>query len=306
MRAGAAAAAAAILVLSGCRTSSEPLSLAPSTTSASTATTAVVSTSTADALASAPGRYLGSVTVRNRKAVVSTATAVVDLALAKGGIVYTQDVSSLKGARGVVVIKVPHDQLQASFDGLARLGQLTDQRLASDDVASASADLDARVGNAHASVTRLRDFIAKAATANELSGYEAQLTSKETELESLLAEKRMLETRPELVPITVTVIEQSHGVGQSLRAAGRAVLIVLAAMAALAVLAALVALPFLMRRRRRVALRRPVPSPFDGAFPLGPDPEDDRLSPPARSVLDLDDSRDQWPPPVPKDVAVRR
>lgn len=258
---------------------------------------AVTTAAAGDVLASSPGRYLGSVTVRNRRSVVATATRVVDLALANGGIVYTQDVSSLKGARGVVVIKVPHDSLQASFDGLARLGQLTDQRLASDDVASASADLDARVSNAQASVTRLRDFVTKAANASELAGYETQLTAKEGELESLLAEKRMLETRPDLVPITVTVIEQPHGFGQSLGAAGRAALIVLLAMAALAALATLVSLAWRGRQRRAVALRRPVPSPYDGAFPLGPDPDDEP-------------SAVQWPPPAPapaaKDVVARQ
>jgi hypothetical protein len=304
MRAGAVRvvlAVGAVALVSACSSGTSPVSTGSTTGSVGAGS---VAGPAGTVLASEPGHYIGSVTLRSDKAVVAASAQVVDLALANGGIVYTQDVTSTGGARAVVVIKVPHDKLQPAFDGLARLGQLTDQRLASDDPGAASGTLDGRVANAQAAVTRLRDLIGKAATAQELAGYERDLTAKQHEVETLLAEKQMLATRPDLEPITVTVLPRSHGFGSSLGAGARAALIVLLWMVGLGLVTAAVFGLVRARGRRDRRLHRPIPSPFD----LGPDPEAETTTADVARVgdgeLDPDALLDpEWPPPRPTSAA---
>jgi hypothetical protein len=299
MRAGAVRvvlAVGAVTVASACSSASPPVSTGSTTGSVGAGS---VAGPAGTVLASEPGHYIGSVTLRSDKAVVAASAQVVDLALANGGIVYTQDVTSTGGARAVVVIKVPHNKLQPAFDGLARLGQLTDQRLASDDPSAAAGTLDERVANAQAAVARLRDLIGRAGTAQELAGYEQDLTAKQHEVEALVAEKQMLATRPDLEPITVTVLPRSRGFGSSLGAGARAALIVALGMLGIALVVAAVFGVLRARNTRHRRLHRPVPSPFD----LGPDPEADGATADIARVDDGDLAADalfdpEWPPPA--------
>jgi len=72
-------------------------------------------------------------------------------------------------------------------------------------VTAASVDLEARIVSAEKSVERVRTFLDQTKIINELSGFEAELTRRETELEQLVGQRRQLNDQVALATVTFHV-----------------------------------------------------------------------------------------------------
>ncbi|HSN11472.1 MAG TPA: DUF4349 domain-containing protein [Propionibacteriaceae bacterium] len=141
--------------------------------------------------------------------VSQAATQLRAIALGHGGTVTMENVVSggEKAAYPIstVVLSVPADQLDTALTDIAAIGDVTLRTIASTDVTAKVADVDSRITTMRASIARIRDLLTRAGSVAEIAQVENELTARESELESLLAQQKALAQRVAQSPITVTL-----------------------------------------------------------------------------------------------------
>jgi hypothetical protein len=187
-------------------------------------------------------------------------------------------------ARSTITYRAPLTAVDGLLTFTADLGEESWRTRSATDVGARIADIDARVASARASLDRLNALMARAESLTDIIALEAQIATRQAELESLLAQQAQLADQVALATVTATLVtgavadESPSGFWAGLQA-GAATL----ASAALAALTALGwALPFLLlvgvlalpvrwlwrRRRPRtdavVATQREAPAQSDG------------------------------------------
>ena len=141
--------------------------------------------------------------------VIQAATRLRAIALGHGGTVTMENVVSggEKSAYAIstVVLSVPADQLDTALTDIAAIGEVTLRTIASTDVTAKVADVDSRISTMRASIARIRDLLTRAGSIAEIAQVENELTARESELESLLAQQKALAQLVAQSPITVTL-----------------------------------------------------------------------------------------------------
>jgi hypothetical protein len=137
------------------------------------------------------------------------ATRLRAIASAHGGTVTTENVVSggekSQYAQSTIVISVPAEELDAALSAIAALGDVSLRTIESTDVTAKVADVDSRIKTMRTSIARMQDLLTRAGSVTEIAQVEAQLTSRESDLESLLAQQKALAQRVAQSPITVTL-----------------------------------------------------------------------------------------------------
>ncbi|MFI2206329.1 DUF4349 domain-containing protein [Streptomyces sp. NPDC020192] len=196
--------------------------------------------------------------------------------------------------RTQVVLRVPSATYDEVLTALQGTGRLVERTAKAEDVTDQVVDVDSRVRSQRASVDRIRALMGRADKLSDVVSLEGELSSREADLEALLAQQASLKDRTSLATITLSLSEKpvrkaaggdSPGVVDALAGGWHVFVtmlrwIVLALGAALpfAAFAALPALVWLRVVRPRLP-RRPEPAPAMTA--LGPLPH-------ARAVPDPD------------------
>ncbi len=178
---------------------------------------------------------------------------------------------------GRLTLRTPPTELVGLQNDINQLGSVVERTQKGDDVTVQVVDLDARVKTQQQSVIRTRAFLDKAQNLSELAQMEAELTRREGDLESMLAQQRALSNQTSLATLTVTVrktvakqavrlvakskgfVEGLPGIGHSLAAGGRAGWVVLRLILvglAYAWPFILVAMPLMWFARRRLIGQR--------------------------------------------------
>ncbi|GEO89782.1 hypothetical protein AFL01nite_21090 [Aeromicrobium flavum] len=103
----------------------------------------------------------------------------------------------------VPAIAVP--ALRAELDDLGEVGTVSIERV---DEAARVADVQARIDSLEASIARLRSIIAESATTRDLLDAEAQLTRRQSDLEALQAQRRVLRDRTSLATVHVSLYSE--------------------------------------------------------------------------------------------------
>jgi hypothetical protein len=188
--------------------------------------------------------------------------------------------SSGKNRSAQLVLRVPPAALDDLINkDLKGLGTETSRTVTGDDVTAARADVDARVKALTTSVDRLRDFLKHSGTITDLVQLESQLSQREAELESTVAQQRALADQITLATLTVDLVVQRSvatragggptGFGSALGdglhglvVGLRWVLAVAGYALPFALLLAVVLLPLLVIRRRRTT-QVPAPAPAE-------------------------------------------
>lgn len=198
-----------------------------------------------------------------------------------------------------LTLRVPGDRFDAVIASLEGGGKLLNRKVEAQDVTEKVADVDSRVKSQQASVARVREMMEKASALSDVVMLESELSRRQSDLESLLAQQNALRDQTSMGTITVSVSEpapapvekepkkdEEPGLGDAL-GGGWAVFVRLvrylalavAAVLPFAVAAALVAVGFRAYRRfrpakpgtgpRRTLVPRqpsaPAPSPAAGA-----------------------------------------
>ncbi|MEU0025929.1 DUF4349 domain-containing protein [Streptomyces sp. NPDC006335] len=195
-----------------------------------------------------------------------------------------------------VVLRVPVEKYDEVLADLEGAGKLLERTADAQDVTDQVVDVQSRIATQRASVARIRDLMDKATKLSDVVTLEGELSSRQADLESLLARQASLKDRTSLATITLSLSEKpvvkaeeddDPGVGDALAGGWDAFVtmlrwVVVALAAVLPFLAglALIVLVWLRLVRPRLP-RRPAPTAASTA--LGPLPT-------ARPVPDPDRS----------------
>jgi hypothetical protein len=118
-----------------------------------------------------------------------------------------------RGGDGVMtatlVVKVPPDAFDGVLDELASLGDVQSRTVKADDVTADVVDLEARIKSAQASVDRTRALLAQAKEIGEIVVIEGELGKRESTLEQLLGQQRVLQASVAMATITVDLTARS-------------------------------------------------------------------------------------------------
>ncbi|MFF6994519.1 DUF4349 domain-containing protein [Streptomyces sp. NPDC008313] len=207
-----------------------------------------------------------------------------------------------------VVLRVPTDAYDDVLGGLQGTGEVLEQRAKATDVTDQVVDVDSRVRSQRASVARIRELMDRATKLSDVVTLEGELSSRQADLEALLARQAALKDRTGLATITLSLSETAvkkadtdDGPGFVDALAGgwdafvtmlRWIALVLGAMLPFAALAALLALLWVRLVRPRLP-RRPAPGPVTAPVPAPAAPGRSGTLPVAPPVRREDGAREE-------------
>ncbi|MES2094648.1 MAG: DUF4349 domain-containing protein [Actinomycetota bacterium] len=102
-----------------------------------------------------------------------------------------------------LVLRIPSAKLDGALQQLKRLGRVEKVSLATQDVTGVTQDLDARITALSTSVGRLTELMSRATTTADLISIESALAERQSNLESLTAQRRGLTDQVDLATLTV-------------------------------------------------------------------------------------------------------
>ncbi|MGW2671581.1 DUF4349 domain-containing protein [Streptomyces sp. NPDC001272] len=146
---------------------------------------------------------LGIETAEPQKAVAAARTA------AEGAGGYVGAETTDRGADGritsTLTLRVPGERFDAVLAALEGSGKLLNRKVEAQDVTEKVADADSRVKSQQASVARVREMMEKASALSDVVMLESELSRRQSDLESLLAQQNALKDQTALGTITVSV-----------------------------------------------------------------------------------------------------
>ncbi|MFI9394091.1 DUF4349 domain-containing protein [Streptomyces bauhiniae] len=181
-----------------------------------------------------------------------------------------------------VVLRVPSERYAEVLGSLQGTGKLLRRTARAQDVTDQVVDVDSRIKSQRASVARVRELMDRADKLTDVVALEGELSSREADLEALLAQQASLKDRTGLATITLSLAgrgahpgagDDTPGFLDALSGGWHAFLtmlrwIALVVGAVLPFAALLALLVFLWRRVVRPRLpRRPAPAPVSGSLP---------------------------------------
>jgi Ca-activated chloride channel homolog len=101
--------------------------------------------------------------------------------------------------------RVPADRLDGVITAVSDLGEVITLGVVAEDVTTQGADLDARIDALQMSIDRLRDLLATADNTRDLLAIEAELTTRQAELDSIVAQREALTGAVALSTLTISV-----------------------------------------------------------------------------------------------------
>ncbi|MER5600484.1 DUF4349 domain-containing protein [Streptomyces sp. NPDC002265] len=107
-----------------------------------------------------------------------------------------------------VVLRVPVDRYDEVLAGLEGTGKLLERTAKAQDVTDQVVDVDSRVKSQRASVARIRELMDRAGKLSDVVTLEGELSSREADLESLLAQQASLKDRTSMATITLSLFEK--------------------------------------------------------------------------------------------------
>lgn len=203
----------------GARGESAPL--APGDTAGGAVSDAAASAgSTADAGRDIVATGSSTVEVDDVRAAIAQIT---DAAAAAGGYVESSQVGSggmpiipLEGnvsqpaaASGWITVRIPAEALSSVMDGLSAVGDVTANSVNRSDVTEQTVDLRARVAAGEASVARLTELMAQAASVSDLIAAESALSERQAQLDSDRAVLKSIESQVAMSSLSVQLNERT-------------------------------------------------------------------------------------------------
>jgi hypothetical protein len=218
--------------------------------------------------------YTADLNVRVAK-IDPASTLAVSIVTGAGGYLFSQDANLSGRTDSTLVFKVPPAQFFTVLARLAALGTPLQKTVSTTDVTDQVVDLEGRLATATASTNRLRALLANAANVPDIVAVERELTTRESEVETLQGQLRVVKNRVQLATVTLVLTTKvpaaKHekttipgftaalsGGWTAFANTGKVVLAAIGAtlpFLALAALAALIA--FAVRRRRAAHLQTP-------------------------------------------------
>ncbi|MGW5847754.1 DUF4349 domain-containing protein [Streptomyces sp. NPDC055254] len=132
-------------------------------------------------------------------------------AAADGAGGYVGNESTRRGENGrmtsTLTLRVPGERYDAVLGTMEGSGKLLHRKVDTLDVTEKVADIGSRVASQQASVARVREMMGKASALSEIVMLEGELSRRQSDLESLLAQQTALKDQTSLGTITLEVSE---------------------------------------------------------------------------------------------------
>ncbi|MET9623483.1 DUF4349 domain-containing protein [Streptomyces sp. NPDC006464] len=159
-----------------------------------------------------------SVEVRDAARALATARRV---AAAAGGHVSNETTERVDDSHVTshVVLRVPQERYESVLAELAGTGRLLSRTADAKDVTEQVVDVESRIDTQRASVQRVRALMEKATKLSDVVTLEGELSRRQADLESLLAQQASLRDRTTLATITLDLVEPENA--QASRDEGR-------------------------------------------------------------------------------------
>ncbi|MFI7082270.1 DUF4349 domain-containing protein [Streptomyces anulatus] len=143
-----------------------------------------------------------SVEVTNVPKAVAAARGVAEGA---GGLVASENTERLDDTYETshLVLRVPQDRFKEVLRELSGSGKLLSRTSNAKDVTDQVVDVDSRIATQRASVARVRELMDRAEKISDVVALEGELSSRQSDLESLLAQQSSLKDRTSLATITL-------------------------------------------------------------------------------------------------------
>ncbi|MFI0502583.1 DUF4349 domain-containing protein [Streptomyces albogriseolus] len=106
-----------------------------------------------------------------------------------------------------VVLRVPVDAYDEVLAALEGTGTLVERNASAEDVTDQVVDVESRIRSQRASVARIRELMDRATRLSDVVTLEGELSSRQADLESLLARQASLKDRTSLATVTLTLSE---------------------------------------------------------------------------------------------------
>ncbi|OAH15480.1 DUF4349 domain-containing protein [Streptomyces jeddahensis] len=106
-----------------------------------------------------------------------------------------------------VVLRVPTERYEDVLTELQGTGKIMERKEKAQDVTDQVVDVESRIKTMRASVERVRELMDKATKLSDVVALEGELSSRQADLEALLAQQASLEDRTSLATITLTLYE---------------------------------------------------------------------------------------------------
>jgi hypothetical protein len=100
---------------------------------------------------------------------------------------------------------VPTDEFDAAMERFSTAGTVTGRTQSARDVTEQVVDVDTRVASAEASLRRIRQLLGRAVSLGDVIRLEQVLSSRQANLESLLAQQQSLAAKTDLATLQVTI-----------------------------------------------------------------------------------------------------
>ncbi|MCX4696345.1 DUF4349 domain-containing protein [Streptomyces sp. NBC_01408] len=130
---------------------------------------------------------------------------------AQGAGGYVGNESSKRGQDGrmtsTLTLRVPGERYDAVLGAMEGSGKLLHRKVEAQDVTEKVADIGSRVASQQASVARVREMMGKASALSDVVMLESELSKRQSDLESLLAQQNALKDQTALGTITLEVSE---------------------------------------------------------------------------------------------------
>jgi hypothetical protein len=151
---------------------------------------AVVTTGTLDLLAGDP---------------VATADAVATLVAGSGGRVQARDEHPTGAASADLTVRIPSTAFDSTLNAIEHRAKVRSVSIHSSDVTSQVIDYAVRISNLRTSITRLQTLLARASDTGALVQIESSLTTRQTDLERLLAQQKDLTDQVSYATLAITL-----------------------------------------------------------------------------------------------------
>ncbi|MGW4038297.1 DUF4349 domain-containing protein [Streptomyces sp. NPDC004778] len=139
------------------------------------------------------------------KSVPKAAAAARGVAEGAGGLVASENTERLDDTYETshLVLRVPQERFQEVLRELAGSGKLLSRTSNAKDVTDQVVDVESRIATQRASVARVRELMDQAERISDVVALEGELSSRQSDLESLLAQQASLKDRTSLATITL-------------------------------------------------------------------------------------------------------
>ncbi|MFD6179783.1 DUF4349 domain-containing protein [Streptomyces goshikiensis] len=124
---------------------------------------------------------------------------------------YVGNESTKRGTDGrmtsTLTLRVPGERFDSVLGAMEGSGKLLNRKVEAQDVTEKVADVDSRVKSQQASVVRVREMMDKASALSDVVMLESELSKRQSDLESLLAQQTALKDQTSMGTITMEVSE---------------------------------------------------------------------------------------------------